>query len=122
MIYEMIVGKPNTGKTERVLRRMADRSVLAPVVYISDGVTEQNALDRLIPMLEEDCPTFAIGIYEVDVGSEYNGDMGLGGVIKRALDELPDATHFYLDMDQSVPIDVFSLLYGREVTITKTVF
>lgn len=125
MLYEVICGVANSGKTGLLLQRAATQSHISPIIIISEELNVDDILDRLVPMMEEEKDTFEIGIHRVDIGVPFNADNGLKNVIQRAIDELPEATNMYIDLVSSSPAvlsQILEIVGHRHVTVTNNIY
>lgn len=122
MIYEVIVGNSGSGKTSRLFARAAEQVTISPIIVMIDELDEQVALERISDFILPDTPTFEMSVSHVQYGSLYNGILGLKSQLEAALEKVPDATHVFIDICGSIPVEVFDIIGSRELVITKQTF
>lgn len=121
MIYEVIAGEAGSGKTNRLLQRAAIQVEHSPVVVIVDETCEQNAFETINDYIKLDTNTFEFGVYRAHTGMPFNAEQGLKACLIKGLEEVPDATHVFLDVVGAIPYEVFHIIGDRELVFTKQV-
>lgn len=119
MIYEVIVGESGSGKTTRLFSKAAEQVAISPVIVLVDEMDEHQAYERISDFIQPDTETFEMVVSHVQSATLYNGVLGLKSQLESALEQVPDATHVYIDIAGVIPMDIMDIIGKRELIVTK---
>ena len=119
MIYEVIVGEAGSGKTTRLFSKAAEQVAISPVIVLVDEMDEHKAYERISDFIQPDTETFEMVVSHVQSATLYNGVLGLKNQLEKSLEQVPDATHVYIDITGVIPMEIMDIVGNRELIVTK---